>query len=354
MKVSRSLILSMALLLVPYTKSYAEDCILTYKATTGGYTVTGATNGNTCTIADIPSTYNNQLVVSIANNAFYGSSIEELTLGNSVQTIGSGAFAYTNLSTVVVPDSVTSIGKDAFWYYASIKPKLLYCPKGLNCQVHQGATPQIIYEKNVDGSYQVNGKTYSDLNSICPSGHQCAVCGITNEDCWGDFNPETGALLITGNGAMTRAPWYRASNLKSVDIQGVTSIPNNAFYGSSMEELTLGNSVQTIGSGAFAYTNLSTVVVSDSVTSIGKDAFWYYASSKAKRIYCPEGLDCQTHGVVAKSPYSKVGDYYSMDGKMYRNLENMLKGIEMKRIYSIDEAIAVARGNKNTFMIRYR
>ena len=358
MNMFRILIFGSFVVMLSMNKVWAEDCDLTYYETTNGYVVTGATNKSTCTKADIPSTYNNKPVISISQQAFYFSSIEEVSIPDSVISIGGGAFGYTQLSTVVIPTSVTSIGSNAFYYYASSKEKRIYCPEGLNCQAH-GSIDPISYSK-VGNDYVRNGQSYSTFEdmekSLCPEGHQCWRCGSTREACTGDFDPETGKLVVTGNGTMTMKPWdsVRAS-ITSADINGVTNIMGQAFYFSQIKEVNIGDSVTSIGDGAFGYTQLSTVVVPDSVTSVGSNAFYYYASPKEKKIYCPEGLDCHSHGVVANLPYGKVGDYYSLNGKMYRDAEHMLKGIEMKRIYTVSEAEnALGKQNKNTFSIRYR
>ena len=177
------------------------------------------------------------------------------------------------------------------------------------------------------------------------------MCGNTNEGCWADLD-ENGHLSITGNGAMTSNPWKSVMNsIVSADISGVTSIYGHAFFDAkNLVDVTIGDSVKSIEYWAFKGIGTSNIVVPDSVQSIGQYAF----TGTKSNIYCPQHLTCQPY--LGKSiPYAKVGDYYSMNGKMYRNLANMLNGIEMKRIYTISEATEATKGKgKNTFSIRYR
>ena len=343
-----------ALCFMNCTQVMAEECLLTYQATGTGYTVTGATNKSTCTSAHIPSTYEDKPVIKIKDGAFYGANqLVDVTIADSVTSIGSQAFRDVPISNLIIPSSVKSIG--TFCFIGSTVPLKLYCPSHLDCvsgeQVTQWNVEPIVYEQISDSSYNVNGQIYSSLNQVCATGHQCFVCGKTNVDCWADFDEASGALNITGNGTMIRHPWQGlASLIKSADINGVKNIVADAFFRYSLEEVTIGDSVESIGYHAFFGTeNLGTVIVPPSVTSVGNTAFTY----SAQNIYCPEGLDCQTNRT--KIPYSKIGDYYSMGGKMYRNLTNMMKGIEMKRIYTVLEANeALGKNNRNTFSIRYR
>lgn len=55
-------------------------------------------------------------VKTLRNFAFYGRSyLKNITLGEKLESIGSGAFAYcTNLKSITIPDTVTTIGQYAF------------------------------------------------------------------------------------------------------------------------------------------------------------------------------------------------------------------------------------------------
>ncbi|MCD7786830.1 MAG: leucine-rich repeat protein [Oscillospiraceae bacterium] len=95
------------------------------------------------------------------------------------------------------------------------------------------------------------------------------------------LNTDTGVLTISGEGAMEDyecggAPWYSQREIiTSVVIEdGVTSIGENAFCGSSLASVTIPDGVIFIGEGAFASCfNLEEVVLPSSITYIGNYVF---------------------------------------------------------------------------------
>ncbi len=206
----------------------------------------------------------------------------------------------------------------------------------------------------------------------------------------------SGKMTVSGTGEMynygriwsngtftTSAPWWsRRTEINNLEIEyGITSVGTNAFEQIRATDLKIADSVTAIKYQAFdtiptltsivipasvttieqcafcSNKNLETIVISNPKTSLNGDAFTY--DSKIKMIYCPSDLTSCKNLADGNSKkviyYDKIGDYYQKNGKTYRNLENMIKGIEMKRIYTVEEATnAVGKNNKNTFSIRYR
>ena len=153
-------------------------------------------------------------VTTIGQYAFYYCySLENVTIGNSVTTIGEDAFCYcTSLENVTIGNSVTTIGKDAFYYCTSLKNVTI-------------------------------------PNSVTTIG-QYAFSNCTS--------------------------------LENVTINSVTTIEPGAFYEChSLENVTIPNSVTTIGEVAFfncGYydgTAHLTLDIPDSVTTIGDYAFYF-------------------------------------------------------------------------------
>ncbi|MDD6357453.1 MAG: leucine-rich repeat protein [Bacteroidales bacterium] len=106
------------------------------------------------------------------------------------------------------------------------------------------------------------------------------------------FNECTGALSITGTGAMTNygsgnSPWYsyRASITSVTIANTVTSIGNYAFYHcDNLTSISIGTGVTSIGTEAFWYCGkLPSVTIPSGVTSIGSWAF--ESCSSLKDIY---------------------------------------------------------------------
>ena len=92
---------------------------------------------------------------------------------------------------------------------------------------------------------------------------------------------QNGEFVIEGTGNMPyytpgNTPWSSyASSIKSVSVgNGVTSVCDNAFRCKNLTNVTLGDSVESIGEYAFQYCySLTNIVIPDSVTSIGNCAF---------------------------------------------------------------------------------
>ena len=104
--------------------------------------------------------------------------------------------------------------------------------------------------------------------------------GSCGEHLTWSYDAETGALTITGTGAMkdfTYAETKWGGNVKSVSLSnGPTSIGNNAFRNcTSLTSVTIPDSVKSINEGAFQHCpSLTSITIPNSVTSLGDYAFW--------------------------------------------------------------------------------
>ena len=162
----------------------------------------------------------------------YKSSITEVTIGNSVTSIGGSAFyRCTGLTSITIPNSVTSIGNDAF--------------RGCS-----GLTSITI------------------PNSVTSIGEWafCQCSGLTSI---------TIPNSVTSIGSNA---FYGCSGLTSITIpNSVTSIGESAFWGcTGLTSITIPNSVTSIGVVAFGYcSGLTSITIPNSVTSIGNFAFNY-------------------------------------------------------------------------------
>lgn len=182
-------------------------------------------------------------VTSIGDSAFYScKSLTRVTIGNSVKSIGNWTFRdCTSLVSVTIPNSVTSIGKFAF-----------YSCKGL--------------------------KSVTIGNSITS----------ISEDAFGGCSSLTSIIIPDSVKSIDSYAFMYCSKLKSITIpDGVTSIGTSAFSGcTSLTSITIGNSVTSIGSSAFVgcyklieVKNLSTL----KITVGSKD--YGYVGYYAKNVY---------------------------------------------------------------------
>ena len=182
-------------------------------------------------------------MTSIGNSVFSDcSSLQSVTIPNSVTNIGDNAFSWCEkLQSVIIPESVTSIGEECFRYCTSLQ------------------------------------------SVIIPE----SVTSIENDV----FMACTGLQSVTIPNSVTRigdTAFDACTSLRSITIpNSVTTIGGGAFeFCSNLQSVTIPNSVKTIGDAAFFdCSSLESVTIPNSVTNIGKDAFWRCRSLKSVTIY---------------------------------------------------------------------
>ena len=184
-------------------------------------------------------------------DAFYGCyNLEEITFPNGLKTIGRSAFLYCyRLKSITIPDSVTLIEDGAF-----------------------------------AGCTDVEAITVSPNNPVYDSRNNCNAVIETATD-----------ILVTGckssiipNGIKRIGPYAFAwSEITEMTIPNtVTSIGDNAFTACyDLSSLTIPDSVTVIEEYAFEYcSGLKELVIPDSVTSIGDRAFCFCRDLKKATI----------------------------------------------------------------------
>ena len=174
--------------------------------------------------------------------------------------------------------------------------------------------PQLLKRFSNPNDRQISHRTQT--------GDTSGACG---ENLTWSFDSSTGALVITGSGAMydfediyeeytytwvgCTTPWYNyIESITSVSLpQGITTIGQNAFIGCSLlTTITIPNSVTSIGDYAFnGCSSLFSITIPNSITSIG--ALTFYECS---------GLDAPVYNnhVFAYMPTSYSGVYTIPEG----------------------------------------
>ena len=252
-------------------------------------------------------------LTTIGRSAFINcSALTSIEIPASVTSIGIDAFnRCISLTSVVIPNGVTFLGKMAFAYCSqltsveipasvtTINERMFDSCTGLTTITNHATTPQTLGENvfrvltlsnitlNVPYSaladYQA-ADVWKDFGTIAaipgtepeepanPSGS----CG---ESLTWEFDPATGALTISGTGAMTSHPWsddYK-TQITSVTLpDDLTEIGQYAFDGcNQITSIAIPNGVTSINDGAFLNCSaLASVEIPNSVTTIGDDAFY--------------------------------------------------------------------------------
>ena len=107
--------------------------------------------------------------------------------------------------------------------------------------------------------------------------------GSLGNNCFWNFNVETGTLTISGTGAMPNysarsSQWYSNDEVRSIVIEeGITSIGTYTFaYESNLTTVTLPSTLTSIGSNAFASSNSISTIYANSTPTFGSNAFTNY------------------------------------------------------------------------------
>ena len=210
-------------------------------------------------------------VTSIGYNAFYGSSLTSVTIGNSITSIGDYAFSNcSRLVSITIGNSITSIGYRAFYNCSNVQyneyDNALYLGNNSNpyivlikakanniesCEIYKDT--KIIYDNAFYNCYSLHEITINENND-----KYCSLDGIL-------YDKKTKEIIIV--------PKNITGDITIMD--GVTNIYDSAFYDcGNLTSVTIPNSVEGIGSNAFAYCwRLESIAIGNSVTSIGADAF---------------------------------------------------------------------------------
>ena len=193
-------------------------------------------------------------VTSIGKGAFYNcKSLENVTIPNSVTSIGDGAFSKCeSLESVTIPNSVTSIGARAFYNCKSLE--IVTIPNSVT---------------------SIGDNPFMNCPNLNLTLMDNSPFRIVNN------------LLINKSGTLIAC---LGNNTSVVIPNRVTSIGNYAFFNcESIESVTFPNSVTSIGELAFYNCeSLESVTFPDSVTSIGESAL--YRCHSLKSVTIPKSL----------------------------------------------------------------
>ena len=256
----------------------------------------------------IPATLKN--VTITGRNLYYGafyncSGLTNITLGDSVTSIGNYAFYNcTSLTSVTIPNSVTSIGASAFYNCTSLTSIDIHdsvrsideyafynCKSITNIDIPDGVTSIGDYAfascgklKNIEIPNSVTSIGYSAFKG-CSSLKSITLPFVGGSASATEASSSTlfGYIFGTSSGGTETKQYYGYSSystyyiptsLKSVTITG-GNILYGAFYNcSGLTNITLGDSVTSIGNFAFrGCKSFTSIEIPDSVTSIGSYAF---------------------------------------------------------------------------------
>jgi hypothetical protein len=291
MKAKRNLIqicLPCALMLSAVVQ--AQDYIYTTN-NDGTLTITGYIGSGGAVF--IPGTINDLPVTSIGDWTFYSTDVTNVTIPDSVTTIGDGAFFdCESLTNVTIGDSVTDIGN---WTFA-------FC-SSLTSVNFRGDAPSLggadVFYGNLATVYYLLGTTNWGptfdghpavlWNPPLPYNYETnndaiTITGYTGSDGTVIIPSTINFLPVT---SIADFAFYNCTSLTIVAIpNNVTNIGEDAFYDcANLSSVTIPNSVNFIGAFTFmSCFNLTNVIIPDSIAYIGGGAFEQCFSLKSVTI----------------------------------------------------------------------
>lgn len=233
-------------------------------------------------------------VITIGDHAFERSAITKINIGSGVTSIGIRAFAIcSELSKISIPDNVVAIGSYAFDECTSVTSlelgkKVTTIDNGAFSKCSNISSLSIPDNTSTIGDYAFSDcsglKTVAigkGITSISP--YAFVFCdNITNVSI---HCKEIGYLWF--NGVKSIKEIIIGDEVKSI---GGTEYHDGVFEGySNLEKVTIGSNVEHIGTRTFGKcSSLSTLIIPNSVKTIGQQAFW--GCSGLTSVVLPNGI----------------------------------------------------------------
>lgn len=272
--------------------------------TIGSYAFSGCSN-----LSKLPSLSG---LLSLGSYAFSGcSKLQDLKLPSSLTTIGNNAFnGCSNIRTLDIPYNLKSIGSGAFngcSSLAHIRCRVTDPSKLDPANLPSNEMMTLYVDKNYSGNY-INSTDFKTT-------WKAKFNGRIYEGDWKD-NVEIDGMYYICSPVSKKATLYKGNSKTDItisdindgnDTYSVTGIDRQAFKGSSLEKLTLPNTITHIGPEAFSGCSSLDRVVSyiETPFKINENVF-----STAKKLYVPENTRENYKGFAGWKKFS-----YMMEGE---------------------------------------
>ena len=211
--------------------------------------------------------------------------LKEVTLPNTLETIGEFSFAHTGIVHIDIPGSVSVIQAKAFYHCSNLRNVNL--AEGVK-EIGDSAFAESALERIlIPASIEQLGTSITANTNVVHSGSNVSFA----------VSPESKSLFFDGEGGLYRNSEDGVHFIQLVDpqessyevVENTVFIDEYAFaFHNAIEQVVLPEGVREIRKSAFRVcSNLRSVSFPESLKSIGKDAF---LDTNLESVYLPKGF----------------------------------------------------------------
>jgi hypothetical protein len=221
----------------------------------------------------LPEKYDRYTIIAIAEKAFYGAELLEITLPDSIQTIGSGAFARSAITKIEIPDSVTKMGQEVFDNCLSLEKAVI--GKGLR-EIPTGSFFSCHKLKEIslsEGLEIIGEEAFAVLPALERITLPESLLEIGPFAFWNSGTPSLSfaipeAVKKIGQSAFRETAWLQGETEEFVVVGSGVLID----YNGSNQNATLPENILYL-SDAFAFSEVTALTLNESLLEIDKAAF---------------------------------------------------------------------------------
>lgn len=215
-------------------------------------------------------------VSEIEGRAFeYATDISTFDLPDTLKSIGTNAFAHTSIKDIVIPSSVQSIDAGVFaGCKALTKIEIPFVGQSVNSTGYSAVLGWLFGQSNYDGMVAVSQGSWTSYISAVLRTVEITNASNVSDYAFANIKTLTNVTLANSITTIGNSAFSGCIGLTSINLACVTSFGNNAFYGtSSLTEVAFSDNLTTIGSSAFYGSRIGKIELPDSIVSIGSLAF---------------------------------------------------------------------------------